>query len=80
MLRRVELCRAHANPILQSTCQTLGTSCTYKNEVMSLLASTSFGGTDGPYLSKLFALQACQGSKLAAALGSLSLNSFILAA
>ena len=47
---------------------------------MSLLASISFGGTDGPYLSKLFSLRACQGSKLVAALGSLSLNSFILAA
>jgi len=80
MLRQVELRRAHANPNLQSTCQTLGTSCIYRHEVVSLLASVSFGGTDGPCLSQLRSLRACQGTKLMAALGSLSLNSLILAA
>lgn len=32
MLGRVELCRTHANPALQNTFQTFGTSCIYRNE------------------------------------------------
>lgn len=80
VLRRVELCRTHVNPALQSTFQTFGTSCICRNEISHVPAGLHLLWGYGWALPlKALCPVSLPGKQAHGCPWNMSLNSFILA-